>query len=312
VLGAGEAEAPLAQRLARAREAASAEEIWAYGEIAAKDPESQGSAAALLGSFVAADPAAELVRTAARVKVGHDAGVVGEALVAALATPGHRKVDTSRQRIWAWRTFGELGEITPDLDTIRAFVTTDDHGVRAAAARALARQNVEMPRTRPYFLFVLDELEATGGLAALHDAVADPWGLFRYNVALRLARLGHPSSVPVLCEALRALFLEPPTSTYEYDDPPYHIRWFARALRSFDDERAAACLIEGLSSPNHHVRQIVASDPPKDDRVVPALVRLLDDPRALLRSRAQHALESFKKTVAYARAMEERDHIAEA
>jgi HEAT repeat protein len=142
--------------------------------------------------------------------------------------------------------------------------------------------------------------------------VTDPWGVFRYNVALRLARIGDPSSVPVLCEALRALYLEPPTSTYEYDDPPYHLRWFARALGAFEDPAAAACRIEGLSSANHHVRQIIASDPPKDDRVVSALVRLLDDPRPLLRSRAQHALESFKKTVAYARAMAERDQIAEA
>jgi HEAT repeat protein len=136
--------------------------------------------------------------------------------------------------------------------------------------------------------------------------------LFRYNVALRLARIGDRASVPILCEALRAFYVESATSTYEYDDPPYYLRWFARSLGAFDDPAAAECLIEGLTSANHHVRQIVASDPPKDDRVVPALVRLLDDPRPVLRSRAQHALESFKKTLAYARAMEERDQIAEA
>jgi HEAT repeat protein len=310
-LGVREALGPLAGRLEQGP-GVSAEEIWAFGEIAARDePGREAALVRMNGLSGGLDPAAEVVRVGAIAKLGGAREPAAFAIQQALSTPGHRKVDTSRQRTWAWRCLGEIGG-SLDRETIRHFVTLDDHGVRAAATRALARRDIPVPVARPYFLFALDELEVEGGLRALHDAVRNPWGVFRYNVALRLARIGDKASVPVLCEVLRALYLEGPTSTYEYDDPPYHLRWFARALGTFDEPAAAECLIEGLASANHHVRQIVASDPPKDDRVVPALVRLLDDPRPLLRSRAQHALESFKKTLAYARAMEERDQIAEA
>jgi HEAT repeat protein len=311
-LGVREALGPLAGRLERG-ESVSAEEIWAFGEIAARDDPGREAARVRLQALgPALDPAVEVVRVAAIAKLGGDEALLSDVMGQALVTPGHRKVDTSRQRTWAWRCFGEVGGFALDPETVRYFLTLDDHDVRAAATRALVRREIPIPDLRAYFLFALDEVEARGGLGALHDALTDPWGVFRYNVALRVARLGDKASVPFLCKALRALYKEPVTSTYEYDDPPHHLRWFARALGVFDDPDAAMCLIEGLASANHHVRQIVASDPPKDDRVVAALVRLLDDPRALLRSRAQHALESFKKTPAYARAMEERDQIAEA
>ncbi len=311
-LGAAEAAGPLAQRLDRANEAASAEEIWAYGEICAKDPEAYDVARARLARLSGLDAAAEVVRAAALAKLGGERAPFVEAFHVALGEPGHRKADTSRQRIWAWRCFGELGGPSPDVVTVRQFLTTDDHGVRTAATKALARQGVEAPDARLYFSFALAARERIGGLGALHDAVSDPWGVFRYNAALRVAKVADPSSVPVLVSAMRTFYEEPVTSTYEYDDPPYHLRWFARALGSFAADEATACLIEGLSSQNHHVRQVIASDPPKDERVIAALVRLLDDPRTLLRSRAQHALEAFKKSPAYARAMEERDHHAEA
>lgn len=315
-LGAEEAATALAQRLDRPVESASAEEIWAYGEICAREPavhaRADSAARARLARLGGLDLAAEVVRAAALAKLGHDRAPYVEALGHALREPGNRKSDTSRQRIWAWRCFGELGGPSPDVLTVRQFLTTDDHGVRSAATKALARRGVAAPEARLYFSFGLDARERAGGLAALHEAALDPWGVFRYNVAQRLAKRGDPASVPVLAAATRAVFDEPVTSTYEYDDPPYHLRWFARALGSFTTPEAAACLIEGLSSPNHHVRQVIASDPPKDERVIAALVRLLDDPRSLLRSRAQHALEAFKKTPAYARAMEERDHHAEA
>jgi hypothetical protein len=313
-LGAREALGPLAQRLERTRDAAAAEDIWAYGELASRHVAGAGElrdARARLASLSSLDPAAEVVRAAALVKLGADRGPFVEARAQALGTPGHRKVDTARQRVWAWRCFGEIGGPVPDVHTIRQYVTTDEHDVRAAASKALARQGVGIRDARPYFLFALDALEKQGGLSALHAAVRDPWGVFRYNVALRLARIGDRSSVRVLCGAMRELYEEPVTSTYEYDDPPFHVRWFARALGSFADPEGTACLIEGLSSQNHHVRQVIASDPPKDDRVIAALVRLLDDPRAVLRSRAQHALEAFKRSPAYTRAMEERDRVAE-
>ncbi len=311
-LGASEALGALGERLDTAREGAAAEEIWAYGEIASKEPDRRDEARARLAGLTGLDMAAEVVRAAALAKLGRDHGPFVEALSPALTSPGHRKLDTSRQRIWAWRCFGEIGRVSLDAETMHHFVTIDDHAVRAAATRALARQQIVTPDARPYFSFVLDGLEETGGLAALHDAVRDPWGVFRYNVALRLARIADKASVRVLCDVMRALYEEPVTSTYDYDDPPFHLRWFARSLGSFQDLEASSCLIEGLASANHHVRQVIASDSPKDDRVIPALVRLLDDPRPLLRSRAQHALESFKKSPAYTRAMEERDHMLEA
>jgi hypothetical protein len=311
-LGALEAATALAQRLDRTGEASSAEEIWAYGEISAREPEAHDGARARIARLSGLDPAAEVVKAAALAKLGGERAPFVEALAHALREPGNRKVDTSRQRIWAWRCYGELGGTSPDVLTVRQFLTTDDHGVRIAATKALARQCVEAPDARLYFSFGLDARERMGGLGALHEAVGDPWGVFRYNAALRVAKIGDPASVPVLVLATRALFDEPVTSTYEFDDPPYHLRWFARALGTFTSPEATSCLIEGLASRNHHVRQVIASDPPKDERVIAALVRLLDDPRPLLRSRAQHALEAFKKSPAYARAMEERDFHVEA
>ena len=72
-LGAVEAGAALAQRLDRTSEAASAEEIWAYGEICAREPEAHDGARARIARLTGLDPAAEVVRAAALTKLANRA-----------------------------------------------------------------------------------------------------------------------------------------------------------------------------------------------------------------------------------------------
>jgi HEAT repeat protein len=171
-------------------------------------------------------------------------------------------------------------------------VTRDDHRVRTAAHAAFAAWEVPVPTTRRYYSFVLDELERRGGLDALHDAVRDPLGVFRHNVATRLAERGHPSSVRPLAEATARLFAEPPTSTYEYDDAPSHLVAFVRALAKLNRPEGNDVLVEGLRAGNHQVRAVVAENAPDDERFVPELMAMLGDPRSFLRSRAERTLKA--------------------
>ena len=178
-------------------------------------------------------------------------------------------------------------------DAIRYFVTRDDHRIRRAAQAAFAAWGVPVPATRRYYAHALDELEAREGLPALHEALRDPLGLFRHNIATRLAERAHASSVRPLAEATARLFAEPPTSTYEYDDAPSNLVAFVRALAKLNQPEGNDVLIEGLRSGNHQVRAVVAENAPEDPRFVPVLMAMLGDPRSFLRSRAERSLTSL-------------------
>jgi HEAT repeat protein len=128
---------------------------------------------------------------------------------------------------------------------------------------------------------------------ALLEAVRDPLGVFRHNVATRLAAIGDARAVRPLAEATARLFAEPPTSTYEYDDAPPHLVAFVRALAGLNRPEGNDVLIEGLRSENHQVRAVVAENAPDDERFVPELKAMLDDPRSFLRSRAEKSLTSL-------------------
>lgn len=175
-------------------------------------------------------------------------------------------------------------------EAVRYFVTRDDHRVRRAAQDAFKAWGVAAPETRRYYVSVLDNLEARGGLEALHEALRDPLGVFRHNIATRLAERAHPSSVRPLAEATARLFAEPPTSTYEYDDAPSHLVAFVRALAKLNRPEGNDVLIQGLRSGNHQVRAVIAENAPDDERFVPELVAMLRDPRSFLRSRAERSL----------------------
>jgi hypothetical protein len=165
--------------------------------------------------------------------------------------------------------------------------------VRRAAEDAFAAWGLPVPATRRYYAVVLDDLEARGGVSALHEALRDPLGVFRHNVATRLAERADPSSVRLLAEATARLFAEPPTSTYEYDDAPSHIVAFVRALAKWNRPEGNDVLIEGLRSGNHQVRAVVADNAPDDERFVPELMAMLGDPRSFLRSRAERSLATL-------------------
>ena len=171
-------------------------------------------------------------------------------------------------------------------------MTRDDHRVRRAAEEAFAAWEVPVPATRRYYAFVVEQLEARGGLVALHEALRDPLGIFRHNVATRLAERADPSSVRPLAEATARLFAEPPTSTYEYDDAPSNLVAFVRALAKMNRPEGNDVLIEGLRAGNHQVRAVVAENAPEDERFVPELMAMLGDPRSFLRSRAERSLAS--------------------
>jgi hypothetical protein len=175
-------------------------------------------------------------------------------------------------------------------EAVRYFVTRDDHRVRRAAEDAFGAWGVPVPETRRYYVSVLDDLEARGGLEALHEALRDPLGIFRHNIATRLAERAHASSVRPLAEATARLFAEPPTSTYEYDDAPSHLVAFVRALAKLNRPEGNDVLIEGLRAGNHQARAVVAENAPDDERFVPELTAMLGDPRSFLRSRAERSL----------------------
>ena len=96
-----------------------------------------------------------------------------------------------------------------------------------------------------------------------------------------------------LAEATARPFAEPPTSTYEYDDAPFHLVAFVRALAKLNRPEGNDVLIDGMRTGHHQVRAVVAENAPDDERFVPELRAMLGDPRSFLRSRAERSLTSL-------------------
>lgn len=306
----------LTRLLASPNVAVTCEVVWAVGEIGARHATAAERAADVLASLRGLEPGAEMVRLSGLAKIattarpGPSPEALGEAFERALWEPSFRREETAKRRLWALRAFADLGadaanasdvradaratlESALDHDGIRYFVTLDDHRVREEAVRAFATWRWPVPKTRKYYAFLLEDLERRGGLEALHDALRDPLGVFRHNVATYLADKGDPSSVGPLAEATARLFAEPPTSTYEYDDAPAHLVAFVQALARFNRPAGNAVLIEGLRTGHHHVRAVVAEKAPDDPRFIPELMAMLGDTRSFLRSRAERSLAAL-------------------
>ncbi len=308
--------ATLERLLSSPKEPPTCEAIWAAGAIGAAHSEARARAGARLDALTGLEPGAEMVRLTALAKVRattldphpHPRPRTNElrlALERALWEPAFRQEETSRRRTWALRSLQELSSLRPargasrghDTDpyflgheAVRYFVTRDDQRVRRAAEEAFGAWEVPVPATRRYYAFVVEQLEARGGLIALHEALRDPLGIFRHNVATRLAERADPSSVRPLAEATARLFAEPPTSTYEYDDAPSNLVAFVRALAKMNRPEGNDVLIEGLRAGNHQVRAVIAENAPEDGRFIPELMAMLGDPRSFLRSRAERSL----------------------
>lgn len=287
------------------RDGVPTEFVWALGQLGGRTQEDVRATLDLCGTVELSDRAAEVVRLATMTKLGAQVQGFDDALERALWEPGFKREETARRRVWAFRCLADVGGVEFDMDAVRYFVTLDDHAVRNAATEAFHAQGQRVPRVRPYYRFVVPEIERRG-LDALHQALHDKNGVFRYNVALKLAGIGHPSSVVPLVKSLRRLFEEPLTSTYEYDDAPHHLVWFCKALKQLGDPRGNMALIEGLGAIDPHVRAVIADDPPDDPRALPALVQLLSDPRSFVRTRAERALVAYRENPELARLMAER------
>lgn len=280
------------------KDAGMAEAIWAIGEIGRAHPDARGRARALLDLLHGLEPGAEALRAAALAKIGAapKEKELRAAIDRALTEPGFRQDETSRRRAWAFRALEDLaavvkkktGPLLFDYEAARYWVTRDDHRVRRAAERAFAAWEIPAPKARPYFYFALP-----GDLDGLLEALRDPLGIFKHNVATRLAELGDRRAVRPLAEATARLFAAPPTSTYEYDDAPPPLVAFVRALAKLNDQTYNGVLLEGLRSANHQVRAVVAENAPEDERFVPELMAMLGDPRSFLRSRAEKSLTSL-------------------
>jgi hypothetical protein len=298
--------------LSSPKEPVTCEVVWAVGEVALAHASVRENAGALLDRLTGLEPGAEMTRLTAlakfrKGKAAPRAADLRRALERALWEPAFRQEETSRRRAWALLALEELATVARTDDgarieagtlflgheAIRHFVTRDDHRVRKAAESAFGAWQHPMPQVRRYFAESVPELEKLGGIGALLEAVRDPLGVFRHNVATRLAGLEDARAVRPLAEATARLFAEPPTSTYEYDDAPPNLVAFVRALSRFNRPEGNDVLIEGLKSGSHQVRAVVAENAPDDARFVPELMAMLGDPRSFLRSRAEKSLTTL-------------------
>jgi len=299
----------LERLLCSPKEPATCEALWAVGEIGKRHTNAKKRASALLDTVAGLEPGAEMTRLTALAKVrgatpkAPRVTDLRRALDRALWEPGFRQDETVRRRMWALRSLRDLESVElprrrDDLfflghEAIRYFVTRDDLRVRRAAEKAFAAWGVPVPKARRYYSVVVDQLERDGGLEALHDAIRDPLGVYRHNVARRVAEIGDARSVRPLAEATARLFAEPITSTYEYDDAPKRLVAFVRALAALNRPEGNDVLIEALRTANPQVRAVVAENAPDDERFVPELRAMLGDPRSFLRSRAERSLTSL-------------------
>lgn len=286
------------------KDAVMGEAVWAIGEIGKAHPEARGRCAALLELLRGLEPGAEAIRLSALAKVGTPIKEkdLRAAIDRALTEPGFRQDETSRRRAWAFKALEDLATIprktgkreprsSPllfDHGAVRYWVTRDDHRVRKQAMRAFSAWEIAVPEPRPYFAFALPT-----DVDALLEAVRDPMGIFKHNVAKRLAELGDKKAIRPLAEVTARLFAAPPTSTYEYDDAPPPLVAFVRALAKLNDKDLNGVLLDGLRSANHQVRAVVAENAPDDARFVPELMAMLGDERSFLRSRAEKSLTSL-------------------
>ncbi len=294
------------------KEPVTPEVVWAVGEVALAHLSARETAGALLDRLTGLDPGVEVTRLTAlakfrKGKVAPRAADLRRAVERAIWEPAFRQEETSRRRGWALLALEELATVARTEDgarleasemflgheVIRHLVTRDDHRVRKAAEAAFRAWELPVPQVRHYFAESLPELEKLGGLGALLEAVRDPLGVFRHNVATRIAALEDTRAVRPLAEATARLFAEPPTSTYEYDDAPPNLVAFVRALARFNRPEGNDVLIEALKSGNHQVRAVVADNAPDDARFVPELTAMLGDPRSFLRSRAEKSLTTL-------------------
>lgn len=296
---------PLLERLLFSpKDPVSCEAVWAVGAIGGE------AAGALLDRLRGLEPGAEVTRLAALAKVGRtklDFSEIRTALDRALWEPAFRQEETSRRRAWGLRALEELAaccrangrfeEAASALflghEAVRHFATRDDHRIRRAAESAFAAWSIPIPKVRKYWTFTIADLEKRAGVPALLEAIRDPHGVYRHNVASHLSALNDARAVRPLAEATARLFMEPPTSTYEYDDAPPHLVAFVRALAKLNKPEGNDVLISGLRSDNHQVRAVVAENAPDDERFVPELMAMLGDPRSFLRSRAEKSLTSL-------------------
>ncbi|MBS2013643.1 MAG: hypothetical protein JST00_12185 [Deltaproteobacteria bacterium] len=306
--------APIERILSSPKEPVTCEAVWAVGEIGVGHASAKARAAGILENLSGLEPGAEMVRLTALAKLNGLKGAsktaeLRRALERALWEPGFRQEETARRRSWALRSLEEIAKLTTGRsrkrrplgedpfflghEAVRYFVTRDDHRLRRAAEEAFTACGIPVPTTTRYFACVLDDVEARGGLDALHDALRDPLGIYRHNVASRLADRKHASSVRPLAEATARLFAEPPTSTYEYDDSPRAVVAFVRAIAKMNAREGNDVLIDALRSGNHQVRAVVAENAPEDERFVPELMAMLGDPRSFIRSRAERSLASM-------------------
>ena len=306
---------PLERLLTSPKEPVTCEAVWAVGAIGAAHASSRARVVAMLESLTGLEPGAEMVRLTAlaknkgQSKAAPKTVELRRALERGLWEPGFRQEETMRRRTWALRSLEELaglgiagaskrrslGEDPFFLghEAVRYFVTRDDHRVRRAAEEAFTACGIPVPSATRYYPNVLDDVEARGGLDALHDALRDPLGVYRHNVATKLAERAHPSSVRPLAEATARLFAEPPTSTYEYDDAPRAVVAFVRAIAKMNRPEGNDVLVDALRSGNHQVRAVVAENAPIDERFVPELMAMLGDPRSFIRSRAERSLAAM-------------------
>jgi HEAT repeat protein len=301
-----EALAPIERLLFSPKQPVTCEAIWAIGAIGRAHPEAAKNAAAILDRLVGLEPGAEATRITALYKVSPSKSApkpteLRRAIERALWEPAFRQEETTRRRGWALRSIEELAELSAShrieasslffgFEAIRYFVTRDDPRIRHAAHRAFSAWRLPVPTVRPYYAEGLDALELNGGTDELLEAVRDPLGIFRHNVATRLAERNEPRSVRPLAEAMARLFAEPPTSTYEYDDAPPHLVAFVRALSRMNQPETNDVLLDGLRSDHHQVRAVIAEHAPRDPRFLPELTSMLTDPRSFIRSRAEKTL----------------------
>lgn len=276
------------------KETLGPELVWALGALGQAAPARRAEVRALLDELTSPDATVEVVREAARAKLGPvDRGVFAAAFQRALDEPAFRRQDTSLRLAWAVEALGEVpaAHLAP-RDADRLYVL-DDHRARRAAERVLPTLGRPRPALRRYYRFVLPELEAERGLEGLHAALEDEDGLFRHNVAERLGELGDPRSVAPLARHVERLLGAQPASTYEYDDAPPALVLWVRALARFRATRGDRVLLEALRHGHHQARAIVAEHPPRTRAFVPELERLLVDPSSFLRSRAELGLASL-------------------
>lgn len=281
--------------------------IWALGELGKQaQPKEKKQICKFLQNI---SPQIEMhygIAQAALQKLGVETKDLQNSIQRMLSMPKHGRDDTIHQRTWALRIIEESKDLPISLAYPHLY--SESPMIRKQALSAVKARGAKIPPIHKYYRFVLDDLYTQGGLEALHQALLDEQGLFRYNIAFKLADLQDPRSAEPLCIQIQKHLQHWESWTADKEGPS-EFDWLVRALIRLGplQEISVKIILTCLTHENKNVKDpILREKLPSDERLIPGMLQVVEENYGWQAKVAKQWLKPYLKTEAYKKAVAQR------